>query len=213
MDLGTLALFVPAAVALIVTPGPDSLYVLSRGVGAGRSVGVRAALGVSTGVLVHTAAAALGLSVLFRTSQLAYAVVKYVGAAYLVYLGVVAIRGRDATSLGEEVEAAGGAGDRTGDDRAGGFARGVLVNVLNPKVALFFLAFLPQFASGADAPLEMGLLGATYALLTFAYLGGVAVFSDALGRRLDGREGTVQAASGVVLVGLGVGLLAEGRLG
>ncbi len=208
MDLATLALFVPAALALIVTPGPDTFYVLSRGVGAGRAVGVRAALGVSTGILVHTAAATLGLSALFRTSALAYAAVKYLGAAYLVYLGVVAIRNRDDGGLSVED------GTRDADGGAtGGYARGVLVNVLNPKVALFFLAFLPQFAAGADAPVEMGLLGATYALLTAAYLGGVALFSGALGRRLDGREGTLQAVSGVVLVGLGVGLFAEGRVG
>lgn len=213
LDVPALAVFVPAAVALILTPGPDTLYVLSRGVGAGRRVGVRAALGVSTGVLVHTLAAVLGLSVLLRTSAVAYAAVRYVGAAYLCYLGVAAIRNRGTGEM------AGSDGENGGDPRPagagrGGYVRGVLVNVLNPKVALFFLAFLPQFVpAGANAPTTMALLGGVYSVLTLAYLGGVALFSGAIGRALDGYGAAVEAVAGLVLVAFGAGLAVDGAVG
>jgi len=214
LDAPALAVFVPAAAALILTPGPDTLYVLSRGVGAGRRVGVRAALGVSTGVLVHTLGAVLGLSVLLQTSAVAYAVVRYAGAAYLCYLGVAAIRNRGTGEMagsdgasGEDPRSAGAAG-------RGGYVQGVLVNVLNPKVALFFLAFLPQFVpAGADAPATMALLGGVYSALTLVYLGGVALFSGAIDRALEGYGTTVEAVAGLALVALGAGLAVDGAVG
>ena len=136
-EAGTLLLFAVAALALVAIPGPNHLYIVTRSIAQGRRAGVASALGVETGTLVHIAAAAVGLSALVASSALAFDVVKYLGAAYLIFLGVRALRAgeppafeppRDGHSLPRRA-----------------YLDGVLVNVLNPKVALFFLAFLPQF--------------------------------------------------------------------
>ena len=204
----TLAAFVPAALALILAPGPDTAYVLSRGVSGGRESGVRAACGVATGVLVHTTLVVAGLAALLRAVPTAARLVKYVGAAYLVVLGVRALAGsgdgRRDERPGDDRGAAGLAAETTGGlDAGGGFRRGLLVNVLNPKVALFFLAFLPQFVGGDD-PVGLAALGGTYALLTLAYLGVVALGADSLADRLAGRERTLERVGGGVLVAFGV---------
>ena len=159
-EVTTLAAYTVAAVALILTPGPDTAFVLAQSVGGGRPAGVRAALGVAAGVLVHTVGAVVGLSVVFRVSSLAYTAVRIAGAGYLLYLGVATLRGEG----GIDVE---------GPTAEGSFRQGLVTNVLNPKVALFFLAFLPQFGRG----LELLPLGGLYALLTAVYLGGVALAS------------------------------------
>ena len=161
----SMLLFLGASLALIATPGPDTMCVLTRGVEHGQRAGIRTASGVSTGILVHTTAAVLGLSVLLRTSAVAYSAVKLVGAAYLVLLGVRTLRERDGLQLE--------AGAENGDVE-NGFRRGIAVNVLNPKVALFFLAFLPQFTgTGPNTGVRMALLGLTYAGLTLVYLSTV----------------------------------------
>jgi threonine/homoserine/homoserine lactone efflux protein len=159
-EVTTLAAYTVAAVALILTPGPDTAFVLAQSVGGGRPAGVRAALGVAAGVLVHTVGAVIGLSVVFRISSLAYTAVRVAGAVYLLYLGVATLRGEG----GIDVE---------GPTAEGSFRQGLVTNVLNPKVALFFLAFLPQFGRG----LELLPLGGLYALLTAVYLGGLALAS------------------------------------
>ena len=203
---GTYAAFCAAAVALILTPGPDTLYVLARAVGS-RHAGVRSAFGIATGVLVHTTAAALGLAALLRTIPAAYRVVKYAGAVYLVYLGVQAIR-NDGFDAGASGGGPGGGGT-SASGATGSFRRGVLVNVLNPKVALFFLAFLPGFAgSGPDAPARMALLGGTYAGLTAVYLGVVAVASGRVGRALSSATTATRLrwVGGGAMIALGVAL-------
>lgn len=206
-DPSTLAVFVPASVALILAPGPDSLYVLSRGVTDGSFGGIAAALGTCTGILVHTTAAVLGLSVLFRTSALAHTLVKYVGALYLCYLGVQAIHNE------EEFEVT--TGD-TEHDAVENYVRGVLINVLNPKVALFFLAFLPQFvAPGEGASVTMATLGLLYSALTIGYLGAVAVLSSGVRDRLVEYPPVSQAlrwVTGSVLVGFGLSLALDERV-
>ncbi|MDG5777566.1 LysE family translocator [Haloarculaceae archaeon H-GB2-1] len=200
-----LALFLGASVALVLTPGPDTMYVLTRGVADGRAAGLQSALGVSTGILVHTTAAVLGLAALLRVSELGYALVKYVGAAYLLYLGVQTIRQDDALS----------SADSSAD--GGSFRQGVAVNVLNPKVALFFLAFLPQFVTAKSAAsLQMVALGLLYAVLTVAYLGTVGVLSGRIGtalRRRDRVRSAIQWGSGTVLAGLAVRLAVGDSLG
>ncbi len=194
-DLTTLAAYVPAALALILTPGPDTAFVLGRGVKS-RSEGLRAATGVSAGVLVHTAGAVLGLSALLRAWPAAFAAVRYAGALYLVVVGFRRLR-----SGGEFGPETGRHGDQ------GAAAGGLLVNVLNPKVALFFLAFLPQF--GAGTPAGMALLGGVYAGLTLAYLGAIGVAAGGLGRLLAERAGLLQRLTGVALVGFGLALALE----
>src|SRR5919106_4863815 len=134
-DSATVALFCLAALALLVIPGPAVLYVVVQGAEQGRRVGLASVAGIHLGTLVHVAAAAVGLSALIVASAVAFSVVKYAGAAYLIYLGVRKLLER---SRADQREPA-----RESLRRA--FVRGAVVNVLNPKTALFFLAFLPQF--------------------------------------------------------------------
>ncbi|WP_458209069.1 LysE family translocator [Haladaptatus sp. NG-SE-30] len=214
MNGSTLVFFLGASIALIVTPGPDTMYVLTRGVERGQCAGIRAASGVSTGILVHTLAAVLGLSVLLRTSAVAYSAMKYVGAVYLVYLGVQTLRKDGALELEEnDVNLDETGGNETSDS----FRQGVAVNVLNPKVALFFLAFLPQFAGiGSSTDTEMVALGLTYAVLTLVYLSTVALAATRV--RAHVRENArvndlLQWLAGSVFVGLGLRLALPERSG
>lgn len=130
-------LFIASSVLLHLIPGQDTLYILSRSIGQGRRAGIASALGITAGTIVHTLAAALGLSAILATSAMAFLIVKYAGAAYLVYLGMRTMFAR--ASMVAPLEHLGAA-----DTRAA-FRQGLLTNVLNPKVALFFLALLPQF--------------------------------------------------------------------
>jgi threonine/homoserine/homoserine lactone efflux protein len=138
-DLPSLLLFAGSAATLVLVPGPNLIYIVTRSVEAGRRAGFASMLGVETGTMVHVAAAAFGLSALLASSAVAFEIVKYAGVAYLVYLGVRALRSRDHEADSPATE--------TGMRRT--YAEGVLVNVLNPKVSLFFLAFLPQFVDPA----------------------------------------------------------------
>ena len=160
MPDANLLLFFTASLALIVAPGPDMLYVLTRGVTQGRPAGLVSAAGVCSGILVHTAFAAVGLSTILAQSAVAFSVVKYVGAAYLVYLGVRTILDREGFAApGQEAERA---------RLATVFHQGVLSNVLNPKVALFFLAFLPQFVDprAGSAGFQMLAFGAAFTVVS-----------------------------------------------
>jgi threonine/homoserine/homoserine lactone efflux protein len=151
-DLG---LFVLSGLLLNITPGADTLYIVARGTTQGTRAGAVAALGIGAGCIVHTLAAALGLSAIIATSATAFALVKWIGAAYLIYLGISLIAWRSG---------AGAAAPPPPASLRRVFAQGFLTNVLNPKVALFFLAFLPQFIA-ADAPhkaLSFLVLGAIF---------------------------------------------------
>ena len=206
LDLSIMVAFVPAALAVVIAPGPDTMYTLTRSLGGGRSAGVVAALGTATGVLVHTAAAVLGLSALLQTSATAYTVVKYVGAAYLVYLGVRTVRG------GEEFEFTPAETDRS---LARSYRQAVAINVSNPKVAVFVLAFFPQFLPASSAaPLSMSMLGVVYAALSLVYLCGVAAFAGRARHALLGSERVttlLRYLGGSVLVGFGLKLAVEER--
>ena len=157
-DASSLALFTVAAITLLVIPGPSVLYIVTRSVDQGRAAGLASVGGIHVGTLVHVAAAALGLSALLVSSATAYNAVRWLGAAYLVWLGVRRLLARD-----EEVAAAAGPeARRHGLGRV--FAQGVVVNVLNPKTALFFFAFLPQFVDVArgSVRLQVVVFGAAY---------------------------------------------------
>jgi threonine/homoserine/homoserine lactone efflux protein len=195
-DSGTVWLFCATAVALLIIPGPAVLYVVVQGAEQGRRVGLASVAGIHVGTLVHVAAATVGLSALIVASALAFSVVKYAGAVYLVYVGVRKLLGRD--------ELAGdGLGRRTSYRRA--FARGALVNVLNPKTALFFLALLPQFVD----PERGGIWSQALVLgLVFVALGVVsdslyALAAGTVGGVLRRRTRTMRYGSGAIFVGLG----------
>jgi threonine/homoserine/homoserine lactone efflux protein len=142
-DPGTLAVFAAAAVALLVIPGPAVLYIVSQSIEHGRTAGLVSMLGIQVGGLVHVAAAALGLSALLLQSATAFNIVKYAGAAYLIFLGLRKLLRR------ERFETTGERPPRRLDRL---FAQGIVVNVLNPKTALFFFAFLPQFVDVGREP-------------------------------------------------------------
>ena len=173
-DVSTFVLFVAAALALLLVPGPAVIYVVARSVEGGRLTGLVSVLGVELGTLMHVVFAAAGLSAIVVSSAAAFSVVKWLGAAYLVWLGLRQILGRDG---GNELSPSGG-----GENRFRVFSQSVLVQVLNPKVALFFLAFLPQFVdpSTSAAWTQVVVLGTTLATLglftdgLYALLGGTA---------------------------------------
>src|SRR5262245_24275692 len=132
----SLSLFIAAALILVFMPGPNTLYIIARSIQQGRGAGIVSSLGVQVGTMIHIAAAALGLSALLLSSALAFNVVKYAGAAYLIYLGVRTLLTNDSLELEQAIQKA---------DLRHVFYQGVVVNLLNPKTALFFFAFLPQF--------------------------------------------------------------------
>jgi len=198
-DASTFALFLIAAVALLVVPGPAVVYIVAESIDQGRTAGVVSTLGIGAGSLVHIAAAAIGLSSLLVSSAEAFAPVKYAGAAYLVFLGVRRLLGRD------ELEA--NARERKPFGRL--FRQGVVVNVLNPKTALFFFAFLPQFVdvdAGAVGA-QIAVLGLIFVLLGLVSDGTYALVAGTLGERLreSARVLRIQRyVSGTIFVGLGV---------
>jgi len=175
-DPADLALFALASLLLTVTPGPAVLYIVARSISQGRTAGVVSCLGITAGGLVHVVASAAGLSAIFATSALAFGAVKYAGAAYLVWLGVRRLA-RPAEPVGDGTEA-------TPVPLAAVFYQGLLVNVLNPKTALFFLAFLPQFVSPArgDVALQVTALGGLFL--------GIAWCTDAVWALLASRAGS-----------------------
>ena len=140
-DWSTLTLFVTAALILVFIPGPNSLYIVARSIQQGRKAGIISSLGVQVGTLFHVAAAAFGLSALLLSSALAFNLVKYAGAAYLIYLGVKTLLTK------ENIETAQNEIPKASLSRV--FSQGVIVNLLNPKAALFFFAFLPQFVDAS----------------------------------------------------------------
>jgi threonine/homoserine/homoserine lactone efflux protein len=202
-ETSTLALFAVAAVTLLVIPGPAVLYIVTRSVDQGRAAGLASVCGVHVGTLVHVAAAALGLSALLVSSATAYDTVRWLGAAYLVWLGVRRLLARD-----EDLPAAPGPdARRLGLGRI--FAQGVVVNVLNPKTALFFLAFLPQFVdtSRGSVPFQVVVLGVAFVLLGLLSDGAYALAASTGAGWLRRRPGVARASrlvSGGVLISLGV---------
>jgi threonine/homoserine/homoserine lactone efflux protein len=198
-DPSRLALFVGAALLLLVVPGPSVLYIVTQSVSHGRRAGIASVAGITTGTLVHIAAATVGLSALLASSAVAFDVVKYLGAAYLIVVGVRRLLG---------LERAAEEHTRPPRDLGRLYRQGIVVNTLNPKTALFFLAFLPQFVdpSRGAAWAQILALGLLFAALGFCSDGVWAVVAGTLGDRLrrSRRFPSMQRyVSGSVFVGLG----------
>ncbi|QKW38833.1 LysE family translocator [Actinomadura sp. NAK00032] len=200
-----LPLFLLAALALVAIPGPNHLYITARSIGEGRRAGVASALGVETGTLVHIAAAAAGLSAVVAASATAFGFLRYAGAAYLLYLAYRTFRG--------------------GDDLAETRLRprpirrvyldGALVNVLNPKVVLFFLAFLPQFVDrdAGAVPLQIAVMGLVLVLIGLVVDLGYAVAAGSIGGWLRTRPAfrrRQRYATSLIYLGLGAGAVLTG---
>jgi threonine/homoserine/homoserine lactone efflux protein len=203
----TLVLFCAAALALIVVPGPAVTYIVTQSVDKGRRAGLLSAFGVACGGLVHVAAATAGLSALLASSASAFTVVKLAGAAYLIGLGLWRLLGRaERRNEGKRAPAA----------PRKLFLQGAVVNVLNPKTALFFLAFLPQFVDRSLGPvaLQVGVLGCIFVALAILSDGTYAVVAAALAGRLRGSahvRGLQRYVSGGIFVALGVTAAAAKR--
>jgi threonine/homoserine/homoserine lactone efflux protein len=194
-DSTSAALFCLAALALLAIPGPAVLYVVVQSAEQGRRVGLASVAGIHLGTLVHVAAAAVGLSALIVASAVAFSTVKYAGAAYLIYLGVRKLLERSPVENHEPA--------RESLRRA--FARGAVVNVLNPKTALFFLAFLPQFIDTDRGGVwsQALVLGLIFMVLGLASDSLYALAAGTVGGLLRRRRRALRYGSGIVFIGLG----------
>ena len=195
-----IGLFVVASTLLAIAPGPDVIYVLTRGIAQGRKAGLAAAAGFASGCVFHTALAAVGVAALIRSSELAFDLVRYAGAAYLVWIGIQALRHRSAFSIE-------GASDRKALRTI--YKQSVVGNMLNPKVTLFFLAFLPQFVNTAAGHVawQMALLGVLFMLVTIVVFGAVAIFSGWIGawvRRKPAIGERLNIFAGITFIALGI---------
>ena len=196
-DIG---LFVIASTLLALAPGPDIIYVLTRGLSQGRKAGIAAALGFASGCIFHTVLAAVGVAALIRSSELAFDIVRYAGAAYLVWIGIQALRHRSAFSIE-------GASDAKA--LATIYRQSVVGNMLNPKVTLFFLAFLPQFvdSEAGNVGLQMAILGIVFMVVTIVVFGAVAIFAAMIGdwvRRKRAIGERLNVFAGLTFIALGI---------
>ncbi|QDO85561.1 LysE family translocator [Shewanella psychropiezotolerans] len=203
MELSTILMFVIASLSINLIPGPDVVYIVSNTMKGKLKSGIAASLGLGAGYLVHTLAAVFGLSALILSSAFLFSVVKYLGAAYLLYLGITSLincyKGQSKLVANNDTES------RVTSVR-NVFTQGVVVSVLNPKVAMFYLAFLPQFIdiSSQSATKELMILGllfsalATGCNLVYSFLGSILFSSPKAAKYSRGIEG----GSGLILVGL-----------
>jgi len=206
LDTAHLTLFAGAAIALLLTPGPAVLYIVTRSIEQGRLAGLVSVAGICTGTLVHVIAAALGLSAVLVSSAMAFTVVRCLGAAYLILLGLQTIWERDVLST-----------DVVGNETnlSVVFRQGVVVNILNPHTALFFFAFLPQFVNPArgHVPLQMAMLGLLFVALSATTDSGWALAAGTAGRWLRMRPAFARGqryVTGSILIGLGAATALSG---
>jgi threonine/homoserine/homoserine lactone efflux protein len=207
MPEATWILFTVASLVLIATPGQDMILVMSRSIAQGPAAGIATAAGVSLGLVGHTILATLGLGAILRTSELLFMALKLVGAGYLIYLGIGLLRTRNPELL---VSAA------SSRSMTRLFVDGAISNIANPKIAVFYFAFLPQFVlpDAVHATLTIFVLGLLFALLTFAVKGPVGLFAGLLSGWLRARPRVLlwlYRCSGAILLGLGIRLALERR--
>lgn len=203
----TLLSFFTVALLLGVAPGPDNIFVLTQSALRGRRAGLIVTLGLCSGLLVHTTAVALGVAAIFQASSTAFTLLKLSGAAYLIYLAWQAFRAQTSQiALGKASKL----------DGWQCYRRGIVMNVTNPKVSIFFLAFLPQFADPrlGSLPLQISMLGATFMLATLLVFGSVALLAGSLGKWLEGSEKTqriMNRVAGTVFIALAAKLVMTER--
>lgn len=203
LSSGTLLLYTMGALVIIISPGPDFIYVTTRGIAQGRLAGLLSAAGISLGLMVHTALAALGLSALLQTSGIAFQTVKLIGAAYLLYLGIKVLLNKEGLLQPGQSEVK--------LNKLAIVRQGIATNVFNPKAILTFMAFIPQFINPADklAAIQVSLLGGIIAFLAIVWFGLVGYFAGTLGRWLCRQallQKIIQWCTGCILVGLGLRL-------
>lgn len=172
--IDTLLVFFMASILLALTPGPDNLFVMAQAAQRGKLAGIAVTIGLCTGLLVHTSAVALGVAAIFQASAFAFSLLKYIGAAYLLYLAYRAFSAGAEGSDEQQVQ-------KFNFGRL--YGRGIIMNITNPKVSLFFLAFLPQFTDPAFGPLipQILLLGLLFILSTLFIFGGISLLAGEIG--------------------------------
>lgn len=207
IPIETALTFFATSVVLALAPGPDNIFVLTQSALRGRAAGILVTLGLCTGLVVHTLAVSLGVAAIFQASALAFTALKLVGAAYLLYLAWQAFR---ASAPGIAL----GKGSNAGPWQL--YRRGIIMNITNPKVSVFFLAFLPQFADPARGPLagQMVQLGSLFIVSTLLVFGGIALLAGFIGQRL-GRsrqaERVMNRVAGTVFAALALKLATTQR--
>ena len=190
--------FFSASVLLALAPGPDNIFVLTQSILYGRKAGLLVMLGLCTGLVVHSTAVALGIAVIFKTSEIAFSVLKILGSGYLIYLAWLAFR-----SSSSKIQL-----KTDGDIKFWKlYGRGIIMNITNPKVSLFFLAFLPQFTdpSKGHVTLQVLLLGGFFIIATVLVFGSIALMASTIGKWLNRSERiqkTLNILTGVIFLGL-----------
>ena len=178
IDFTSLYMFIAASFLLCLAPGPDNIYVLTQGMTKSKKAAIITTLGLCSGIIIHTSAAAFGISVIFQTSELAFNLVKYIGAAYLLYIAYQAFRHRnDKIDLSVQ---------DSNNELKKLYVKGFFMNVLNPKVSIFFLAFLPQFVNPelGNVPMQMIILGLVFMALTVVVFSSIGIAGNMLSSKL-----------------------------
>ena len=202
LSIETLVTFFTASILLGLAPGPDNIFVLTQSALRGRGAGLLVMLGLCTGLIVHTIAVALGVAIILQTSAIAFSALKFIGAGYLIYLAWQAFR-----ASAEKIE---GEPDVIVNHWKL-YCRGIIMNITNPKVSIFFLAFLPQFADPTRGPVafQLLLLGGLFIIATILVFGGIALLAGTLGQwlnRSDRTQKILNKVAGAVFVGLALKL-------
>ena len=208
LELSNVYLFIVASFLLCLAPGPDNIYVLTQGMTKSKKAAIITTLGLTTGIIVHTTAAAFGISVLFKTSEIAFNIVKYAGAAYLLYIAYQAFKYRN-EPLDLSVQ-------NSSSELKKLYVKGFFMNVLNPKVSIFFLAFLPQFVTPANGnvPMQMITLGLIFMVLTVLVFSSIGVAGNILSAKLLEKPSIVKymnILTSFVLGGLAIKLALSSR--
>lgn len=207
ISLNVLTVFFTTSVIIALSPGPDNLFVLAQSAQNGRAAGLYVTLGLCTGLIGHTVVVAFGLAAIVRTSVIAFTLLKFMGAAYLLYLAWQAFRAGPS---------AGAQADATGLSRGALYRRGIVMNLTNPKVSLFFLAFLPQFAepSRGSMVLQFVQLGGVFITATILVFGFISILAGGLGEKFRNSafaQKAVNRAAALIFVGLAVKLAVSER--
>ena len=208
IELTQLSLFILVSFLLCLAPGPDNIYVLLQGMTKSKKAAIVTTFGLCSGLIIHTSAAALGISVIFKTSELAFNIVKYVGAAYLLYIAYQAFKYRN-EALDLSVQ-------NSSSQLKKLFIKGFFMNILNPKVSIFFLAFLPQFVNTqtGNVPMQMITLGIIFMIMTVIVFSSIGIAANVLSSRLQSNPKIVKymnIMTSTVLVGLGIKLALSQR--
>lgn len=178
IDINSLYMFIAASFLLCLAPGPDNIYVLTQGITKSKKAAIVTTLGLCSGIIIHTSAAAFGISVIFQTSELAFNLVKYIGALYLLYIAYQAFKHRD-----EKIDLS---SQDSNNELKKLYVKGFFMNVLNPKVSIFFLAFLPQFVNPSlgNVPMQMIILGLVFMALTVVVFSSIGIAGNMLSSKL-----------------------------